>query len=190
MLSLPQKKKKTETTWKNCIILPELTRLLSKSMSAFDRDKVYTKKTSTTPRVSSPPHLRRMVQHAKQANEHGENHHMSQIEPKDSNDVESMSLSFLKLPKFYSFSSKTKLKHHIFATSNSWNLSKNCYVTFTDFHRISALDSYFFSGNGNSLTFGETLCARKTQCDSVKHVLHIFQWNIWKSPHLLHIWWT
>lgn len=88
-------------------------------MSAFDRDKVYTKKTSTTPRVSSPPHLRRMVQHAKQANEHGENHHMSQIEPKDSNDVESMSLSFLKLPKFYSFSSKTKLKHHIFATSNS-----------------------------------------------------------------------
>lgn len=123
-----------------------------------------------------------MVQHAKQANEHGENHHMSQIEPKDSNDVESMSLSFLKLPKFYSFSSKTKLKHHIFATSNSWNLSKNCYVTFTDFHRISAFDSYFFSGNGNSLTFGETLCARKTQCDSVKHVLHIFQWNIWKSP--------
>lgn len=159
MLRLPQKKR--ETTWKNCIILPELTRLLSKSMSAFDRDKVYTKNNFHYTPVSSPPHLRRMVQHAKQANEHGENHHMGQIEPKDSNDVESMSLSFLKLPKFCSFSGKTKLKHRIFARSNSWILSKNCYVTFTDFHRISAFDSYFFSGNGNSLTFGETVGTKK-----------------------------
>lgn len=84
MLSLSQKKQKQHEKQDN---LTRADKALSKSMSAFDRDKVYTKKTSTTPRFSSPPHLRWMVQHAKQANEHGENHHMGQIEPKDSNDV-------------------------------------------------------------------------------------------------------